>query len=57
MTKCNAIGCHNTAEMKCQCSVFVIKSNKHEIHDVFFCRGCYLKQKAMEYEMNKVESE
>ena len=56
MTKCNAIGCNKTAEMKCTCSVFIIKSNKHEIHDIFFCRECYLKQKAMENEISKVES-
>lgn len=57
MNKCNAVGCNKMAEMKCKCSVFIIKSNRHEIHDVLFCRECYLKQKAMEYELTKVESQ
>ncbi len=56
MNECNAIGCKKTAEMKCKCRMFIIKTNTYGIYDVLFCRNCYLKQKAIEYEHQKVES-
>lgn len=47
---CMAVDCNAIATMKCRCMVYIPAKDKEEEATIHFCRECYLKQKAMQYE-------
>jgi hypothetical protein len=51
---CNAVGCNAIAIHKCKCSIVIQDTNEKVIENVWFCHDCYMRQKAIQYEHERV---
>lgn len=51
---CNVVDCNTVASHKCTCKIVVQDTNREEIHSVWFCHDHYMRQKAIQYEHERV---